>query len=382
MLKFYISSANPHCEINSYLLTYLERELKGIEGILETDTPDSADIIIIGTCVVDATNENISRETLINLRKRYPSKRIFVAGCLSNFDPHFIKANKFDVFDKSKILAECYRKNVERIPMVSLLNRYCDKEILRNENYFLSRRENIFYINISEGCTNACSYCAIKIAKGDIRSIPIESIIEQLEENKNLIAGNFICLLADDCGSFGIDNKESFPELLIKIKKKISCEYKLIIHYWFPLHFLNQFKMIPAEIWKRIHYINIPLQSCSDRILKLMNRNYSVSDVLDAINSIKKINPGIKLETHIIYGFPTESIDEFKESFHLVSVFDRIIFSCYSDRKGTRASHIKGRISENEKIERTVLILKEQEKYKQIRITESDIFKKSLTRIK
>jgi hypothetical protein len=52
----YISSANPYCEINSYLLTYLERELKGIEGILETDTPDSADIIIIGICVVDATN--------------------------------------------------------------------------------------------------------------------------------------------------------------------------------------------------------------------------------------------------------------------------------------------------------------------------------------
>jgi tRNA A37 methylthiotransferase MiaB len=179
---------------------------------------------------------------------------------------------------------------------------------------------------------------------------------------EGILAGyTLINLIADDCGCYGLDIGSDFGELMDNIYR-IKGKFSLEIHYVEPSRFTKHFKEIKKAAKKgRVAHLNIPIQTGSQRVLKLMNRNYDISEVVDKVKEIKTV-ADVHISTDIIMGFPTETIDEFENTLRIVEVFDLVELFLYSPRKGTAAAAIKNNITKDEMMYRHRRALKlEQE---------------------
>jgi tRNA A37 methylthiotransferase MiaB len=114
---------------------------------------------------------------------------------------------------------------------------------------------------------------------------------------------------------------------------------------------------IDQEVVEKIDFMDIPLQSTSKRILGLMNRRYEVADILNLAKEIKRRSPRIYLETQIIYAFPSETKEEFRDTFGLTEFFDTVIYFYYTDRKDVKSSLLPGKLTSSEIINRTEEIM-------------------------
>jgi tRNA A37 methylthiotransferase MiaB len=219
-----------------------------------------------------------------------------------------------------------------------------------NERYgFL----DAYYLQICQGCANHCSYCAIKKAKGEVTSKPIEQIISELKEGMKMGFKRFV-LLADDCGSYGLDLGVDFARLLNQLN---HFDIRMNINYIEPKEFQVMYPKIDQEVVEKIDFMDIPLQSTSKRILGLMNRRYEVADILNLAKEIKRRSPRIYLETQIIYAFPSETKEEFRDTFGLTEFFDTVIYFYYTDRKDVKSSLLPGKLTSSEIINRTEEIM-------------------------
>ena len=174
------------------------------------------------------------------------------------------------------------------------------------------------YVLISQGCVNNCSYCNIKLAKGDVKSRPLPEIVEEVTDLVR--SGKYeITLLSDDCGSYGYDSGTNITEL-ISLLLNLDQRLRLKIYTIYPGLFLNHYPHLKQPLLTdRITYLCIPIQSGSRRILKLMNRNYNLNLITSMIHEIKERNPNIHLFTHFLFNFPTETIDDLKNKRTLAS---------------------------------------------------------------
>lgn len=313
------------------------------------ETPEEADCIVISTCGFDQERENVSRlilEQYIDIFSK--NKLIIVCGCLTKINPN--------LFDKSSVIAigpkDLQRFNEIFQPEIKIEDvsggKLNDQFIDRNYGIF-----DAYYLQICQGCVNNCSYCAIKKAKGHVTSKPLDKIIRELHQ---AIKNGFrrIMLLGDDCGSYGMDLGIDFSDLLNEF---VHFDVEISINYIEPGRFLHLYPKLQRRTLERIQFINIPIQSTSNRIIGLMGRHYDVNDVLRLMQEMRKKYPGIFLETHMMYGFPTESWEEFESSFRATEYFDSVIYFYYTDRKNVSASLLDGKISRAEIDHRTQAIL-------------------------
>jgi ribosomal protein S12 methylthiotransferase len=356
---FYCSSIRK-CELNSYLGNLLCNFLKK-NGFILVPNSIEADVIIINTCGFDETRETEAL-SLINyyLDKYLHKKQIIICGCLVKINPSL---NQPKEVLKELILVgpreeELHKFNKifnPKIPIEDIEANHIDKKLM-TKKYFQEMQYNIYSILICQGCVNNCAYCAIKKAKGDITSKPINKVIDEFKRGLKLGFKHFI-LLGDDCGSYGLDIGADLSELLNKINK-IKGDYKIDIHYFEPFRLEALFPKINKTVFKKIYAIRIPVQSVSQRIIKLMNRKYNVKKVFKIIKEIKKISPTTILRTHFIYCYPTETQEEFigNVSCPDLKYFDQVHYYCYSDRQGTPAAKLTGKISKKEKERRIEII--------------------------
>jgi tRNA A37 methylthiotransferase MiaB len=171
----------------------------------------------------------------------------------------------------------------------------------------------------------------IKKARGNVKSRKISDIISDIdklyETNKNLF------LVADDCSCYGLDIKTNLFELLYEINKKypnISIDLDTINPYWlekYPKKYIKLFKDL------KIDHVVIPLQSGSNKVLKNMNRNYNIKEVIKIIDKIKKVSPDSFIYTHFIIGYPGENIINFLKSLIYALHFEFPIFLKYSENE-------------------------------------------------
>jgi MiaB/RimO family radical SAM methylthiotransferase len=206
--------------------------------------------------------------------------------------------------------------------------------------YQRSHNPDARYVLIAQGCENRCSYCNIKNSKGATESKPVRDILREIEINVKQGFFEFI-LLADDCGSYGADIGTNIISLLTEILKSDS-RIQLRIHYLFPqtlIKYAQQFKEVIAS--GRINYINVPIQSGSQRILTMMNRNYPINEVLSLLSDLKSISPHTWFYTHIIVNFPSETDDDLKLSLSSSEIFDECLFMNYSRNQLTQAYSLK-----------------------------------------
>ncbi|MBI5588985.1 MAG: radical SAM protein [Deltaproteobacteria bacterium] len=348
MEKIFITTTFKLCDNNGYLGTQLSNFFiqNGFEPV---ERPEHADAIVISTCGFDQERENLSISVVDGYICKFANeKKIIICGCLPQINP--------DLFDRSKVTLigpkELYRFNDIFNPAIKIEDisgsRLNEKFITREYGFI-----GTYYLQICQGCQNNCSYCAIKKAKGRVKSKPVEKVIRDLEEGIKL-GFRRVMLLADDCGSYGIDLGLNLSDLLNPLKE---YDIGILINYIEPSAFQRLYPQIDAKILEKIEFMNIPVQATSGRIINLMSRDYDVDEIMTIAKDIKDRFPHIYLETHVIYGFPGETGEDFRDTFRLSECFDGVIYFYYTDRIGTRSSLLPDKVSSSEVIFRTKEIM-------------------------
>ena len=331
-----------------------------------------ADIIIINTCGFSNKREDDSIKLLEDFKKKKKKNaKIILAGCLHDINPLRLK----QVFDgvvirfcNFNMIKDMINSDIE--PELVMANKigvnYYVHEPLIEKLILLKRflthlkrtipfyfTKNTYYINIAEGCLGNCSYCAIKFARGRFKSKPVDDVIKEFKEGLNSKHKKFL-LLADDCGCYGIDIGTNLIALL---KKMVEAEgkYKISLYNLNPNWLIEYYSGL-KELFAtgRFYVINIPFQSASNRILKLMNRGYRIEDFERIIKDMKETFPKIAILTHVLVGFPGETEADFLSSLNFVKRvnFDIVGAFKYDDRPNIKAATFEDKIPETIKQER------------------------------
>ncbi len=351
------------CKVNIYESEYVTNLLK--ENDYEIVPFDSkADIYIINTCSVTNESDKKSRKIINRARKNNQDACIIVMGCYSQVSSDEIAAdiilgNK----DKSKIieLINDYFKSKEKKKLIYDLTNaeFEDMEIKSFENHTRA------FVKVQDGCNAFCSYCIIPYTRGRVRSKKVESVINEVT---NLVNNGYkeIVLTGIHTGRYGIDINSSLEELLLKLVQipgifRIRLS-SIEINEITP----NIIKLLKENNIMAKH-LHVPIQSGSNKILKLMNRRYNKEEFLDMINKLKEI-PEISLTTDLIVGFPHETDEDFNETIDTLKKigFTKIHTFPYSRRKGTPADRMDEQVPSEIKKERVHEILELSNEYEGI----------------
>jgi tRNA-2-methylthio-N6-dimethylallyladenosine synthase len=218
------------------------------------------------------------------------------------------------------------------------------------------------FVTIMQGCDNFCTYCVVPYVRGRERSRTPESIVSEIKILAD--AGvKEVTLLGQNVNSYGIKEKIcSFPDLLEKISRVKGLE-RIRFATSHPKDLSDDLIYAMRDIDKVCNQLHLPVQSGSNRILKKMNRGYTVERYLERINMLRENCPSMPLSSDMIIGFPTETRSEFEETMALVREveFDGIFAFAYSDRPTAPASKFSGAVEEDEKMDRLNHLIRFQE---------------------
>lgn len=324
-----------------------------------TDDMTAADIIILNTCAVRENAElkvygNIGE--LKHLKEQKPDMIIAVGGCMGQEPKTAEKIKKsyrhvdivFGTFAAKELPRLIYEALTQRRLIVDTdeRNTECFEDIpaVRNEKYKAG-------VSIMYGCNNFCSYCIVPYVRGRERSREPEKIIEEIKRLADSGCKE-IMLLGQNVNSYGrgLDEKIDFPELLRRIDS-IDGDFRVRFMSPHPKDATNEFFDVIAESKKICRSVHLPLQSGSDRILKEMNRRYTVQKYMDMVSYARKVMPELSISTDIIVGFPNETYEDFLQTLDVVKVvkYDNIFSFIYSKRTGTKAADIIDHTSEEDK---------------------------------
>ena len=338
------------CPKNQVDLERLAGSLYGGSFLFITD-PSVCDLMIINTCgfIRPAVDEAI--ETILSMRAQIPAHaKLIVFGCMvERYKNEFLAQNSKD---SEPLLPEIdFFAGVEErekiLGYVSSLAAGLKINCGKNER-FLFNPPYYAYLKISEGCNNCCSYCAIPLIRGGLRSVPKD---ELLAEAKRLASGGVkeIIIISQDNTKYGHDRKEScrLPELLGSLAKALPNIY-------FRIMYLNPDGVTPELIAavkalpNVLRYFDIPVQHASDRILKKMNRHSDSTAIMRCFSMIRKELPDAFIRTTFIVGFPGESARDFEK---LKSFIEKVKpdyagFFAYSPEDGTAAASMPDQVPE------------------------------------
>ncbi len=329
------------------------------------ESPEEADYILINTCCFIKAAKEEAIETILelcNYKKNGKCKKIIVAGCLAQY------------YSKDLLREIPEIDLIFGIGDVSLIVDTLDKEAKvvipdYNKDQLIERNLTSFpgsaYLKISEGCSNYCSYCIIPNIRGPFRSREIYNIIEETNflKKKNI---KEIIIISQDSAKYGIDlyNKNMLAELIEQIEIILDKEDWIRLLYLHPDHIDKKMLVKLSNHKKLIPYFDIPFQSGSNQILKLMNRKNTKEYYLNLIENIRSIFNDPIIRTTFITGFPGETEDDFKETLKFIerSQFDWVGGFTYSREKNTVAGGLKGQIKDSIKSKRLKTLLNLTEK--------------------
>lgn len=305
-----------------------------------------ADLIIINTCAFIKQKEDESLEAVRKIQEEEGSHaEIIVAGCL----PAINKAKLRDVFKGITIGANSMR---EFDKVLNAQVKIKDIKYLDQPRFLVKNGAREYGLRIGWGCSGKCSYCAVRFVFGKPRSRPLAEILREFGEAFNNGHRDFL-LVANDAGSYGEDHKFSLVGLLAGLsREKRGCR--------FALSHLNPDKLKESMVFikklvrsGKVFRINIPVESGSDRIIRLMNRHYTVDDFKSCVEELRDCNPGFEIMTDIMVGFPSETEGDFSDTLRLVEWLGRktVHFQAliYSSRPNTEACKLPGQIDQRTK---------------------------------
>jgi len=338
----FIIDPSKRCEPSAFLFTKAVNFFLA-NGYRMANDIDDCETILVNTCCVTEDKLAASKAALDFAKARGEGKRIVLFGCMASLPlPNSERADLIRIGPKNLDELDTHfphQTPVNDIPANQLSpDLYEPGQGLGYGDYF---------VMIAQGCSNRCSYCNIKRSKGEVRSEPVEAILPQIRKGLALGKEEFV-LLADDCASYGHDCGTDLVQLIEQVFSA-GPGFRLKLGYVYPQFILNHYNGFKKIFGTgRIRYVNIPVQSGSQRILDLMNRRYPVERVIEAVRQLRCVAPQTTFCTHIMINFPTESHDDFLMSLAVADGFDEVIFLHYSDNQGTAAAGILPKVSELE----------------------------------
>ena len=348
------------CKVNIYESELVTNILKN-NNYTVVDFEDKADIYIINTCSVTNESDKKSRKMINRAKKNNPAAIIIVMGRYSqvnaeDIDVDIVLGNK----DKSKIveIIEEYIKTKQKKKIIYDLTKV-DFEKMEITNFDSHTRA---FVKIQDGCNAFCSYCIIPYVRGRVRSKDPEDVIKEVT---TLVEKGYkeIVLTGIHTGRYGTDINTTLEELLNKLVN-IPNIYRIRLSSIEINEITPGIKELLKENKVMAKHLHIPLQSGSNKILKLMNRRYNKEEFLSMVDNLRDI-PDISLTTDLIVGFPNEGEEEFNETIDTLKKigFTKIHTFPYSKRKGTPAAIMDNQVSPEEKKKRVHRILDLSNKY-------------------
>lgn len=324
------------CTANKSDAALIKGLIKNSKHDLVTDS-DNADIIVIITCtVIDATEQR-----MISRLKKYKKtgKNVIVAGCMTSIQNVTI----INILPDAKLLPPQYSHHILDIIENNEI-KFINKNKTKFNKYF---DEIIAPISVSEGCMFSCTYCITSLARGKLKSFPINEIKKDV--NSAVEKGcREIQLTAQDTSSYGLDLNSDLG-ILLKNTCEINGDFRIRVGMMNPFTCMKNLDSIiegfqSSKIYKFFH---MPIQSGDNDILKKMNREYNVDEILKIIKKFEQRYRDLTLSTDIIVGFPSETDEQFQNTIKILKEIkpDITNITRFSARPFTKAKKMIGRIN-------------------------------------
>ena len=352
--KFYLKTYG--CQMNVH-------DSENIKGMLndlkytETDVMDEADLIILNTCAIreNAHNKVFGFLGRVKHLKEYkPNIIVGLCGCMAQEENvvNILKKYTFvnivfgthNLHKLPELLASSIEKNAQEIEIYSIEgNVYENIPVKRDSKYKA-------WVNIQFGCDKFCTYCIVPYTRGKQRSRMPEDILNEVKE---LVNDGYleVTLLGQNVNAYGkdLDMNYTMADLLRDVALTGIKRVRFVTSH--PWDFSDDMIDVIAKYDNIMPYIHLPLQSGSNRILKLMGRRYTKEEYLELFNKLKTKIPNCAITTDIIVAFPGETLEDFKDTLDVVNKcqYDSAFTFIYSPREGTPAAKMENKLSEDEK---------------------------------
>lgn len=329
-------------------------------GMSACDDLENSDVIVLNTCAI---RENAHDKVfgylgrIKHLKKTRPDVIVAIGGCMSqeegvveNLKKHHPYVNivfgTHNIHELGSMLLDTAAEKQD-IEVYSI-----EGDVYEHIPYKRAS-EITAWVNIIYGCDKFCTYCIVPYTRGKERSRHMDEIVSEVEALKN--RGYMeVTLLGQNVNAYGHDLKEKveFSELLEAVAKTGIPRIRFVTSH--PWNFTDKMIEVIAKYDNIMPYIHLPLQSGSDRILKLMGRKYTKNEYLDLFHKMKSQIPNVSITTDIIVGFPGETESDFESTLEVVEEckFDGAFTFIFSPREGTPAAKMKDDTPLEEKEER------------------------------
>ena len=351
------------CQMNEYDTNRMFDIVKKI-GFVKTENQENAECYILNTCHIrDKAKEKVYHE-IGRVKKIYNKKKkpiLIVAGCVAQAEneemirrePYIVAIVGPQSYHKiNKILENIQTSNKQEETEFDAFSKFEYLEDIKNNN-----NKTSVFLTIQEGCDKFCHFCVVPYTRGPEYSRPFNKVLKEAElliEN----GAKEITLLGQNVNAYYY--KENFKEFRLSSLLNELEKYKKLkrIRYTtsHPKDMTDDLLDCYKNNKKLMPLVHLPIQSGSDKILKLMNRNHKVENYLEIYKKLKKINPRIQFSSDFIVGYPGETEKDFQDTLELISKikFINSYSFIFSPRPGTTASKLKlidNDISKNRLIE-------------------------------
>ena len=349
--------------IKTYGCQMNEHDSENIKAILEDmsftecDEMEKADLILLNTCAIRENAHNkvfgmIGR--IKHLKETRPEVIAGICGCmaqeegvvneiLTNYKWLDIVFGTHNIYALPNILATSMKNNKQEIDVLSIEGDIIENIPVKRDSKYKA------WVNIMYGCDKFCTYCIVPYTRGKQRSREPEYIIKEVLD---LVNSGYkeVTLLGQNVNAYGkdLDTNYGMANLLEDVAKTGIDRVRFVTSH--PWDFNDEMIDVIKKYDNIMPYIHLPLQSGSDRILKLMGRRYTKESYLELFNKLKTI-PNVSITTDIIVGFPGETEEDFNETLDVVNIckYDSAFTFIFSPREGTPAAKMEDNVTLEEK---------------------------------
>ena len=354
------------CQMNEYDSAKMLDLLSEKEEFTATDIPEDADLLVLNTCSIrEKAQERVFHQIgrWKKLKDKNPNLKIAIGGCVASQEGKKLsqRAPAVDIVFGPQTL--------HRLP--NLYKEASDTEKKQLDISFpkiekfdylpQSSSDSVTaFVSVAEGCNKYCSFCVVPHTRGHEVSRPVEDILVEIEalssrgvREVNLLGQN----VNNFKGTFG-GEKKSLAFLIEKVSKVNGID-RIRYTTSHPFEFKDDLVDLYKDTPELVSHVHLPVQSGSDRILKLMRRRYSAASYLELISRIRENRPGISFSSDFIVGFPGETDKDFQDTLDIVEKvgFDESFSFIYSPRPNTPAAEMEDNVSKDIKKERLTLSL-------------------------
>lgn len=340
------------------------------DGYTFTDDENEADIVLVNTCcfINDAKEESVNTILeMAELKKEGRCRALIVTGCMAQRYKEEIMEEIPEVdavlgtstYDEISGVLKKTLSGEEHIACfheLSLLPEVKAKRLVTTGGHYA-------FLKIAEGCDKRCTYCIIPSLRGPYRSVPMDQLLEQAEELAEQGVKELI-LVAQETTLYGVDlyGKKMLPALLKKLAAIVGIQW-IRIQYCYPEEITEELIQVIKTEEKVCHYLDIPIQHASDKILKRMNRKTTLEEIKKNIGHLRTEIPDIALRTTLISGFPGETKEDHEILMEFVDEmeFERLGVFAYSAEEDTPAASFPDQVPQEVKEERRDAIMELQQ---------------------